>query len=106
MNDPNFGFNLEKTLNNFKIKELSGPVQKEAIMAAMRNGDRVQVTITGKDNKEHQVQVEAVPRYKTMDFYNRQGERMKREPFMKPVINQDLSKGKGKDAGEDLGMAV
>lgn len=110
MNDPNFGFNLEKTLENFKIKELADPAKKEEIMTAMRNGDRVQVTITGKDNKEHQVQVEAVPRYKTMDFFNRDGEKMKREPFLKPIINQDLSKdkskGKGKDAGEDLGIAV
>lgn len=110
LNDPNFGFNLEKTLNNFKIKELSDPVQKEAIMAAMRNGDRVPVTIIGKDNKEHQVQVEAVPRYKTMDFFNRDGEKMRREPFLKPVISQDLGKdkgkGKGKEAGEDLGVAV
>lgn len=110
MNDPNFGFNLEKTLENFKIKELSDPVQKEAIMAAMKNGDRVPVTIIGKDNKEHQVQVEAVPHYKTMDFFNRGGEKMRREPFLKPIINQDLGKdkgkGKGKDAGEDLGVAV
>lgn len=110
MNDPNFGFNLEKTLENFKIKELADPAKKEEIMAAMRNGDRLPVTIIGKDNKEHQVQVEAVPRYKTMDFFNRDGEKMKREPFLKPIINQDLgkdkSKGKGKDAGEDLGIAV
>jgi hypothetical protein len=110
MNDPNFGFNLEKTLENFKIKEIADPAKKEEIMAAMRNGDRVPITIIGKDNKEHQVQVEAVPRYKTMDFFNRDGEKMRREPYMKPIINQDLgkdkSKGKGKDAGEDLGVAV
>lgn len=110
MNDPNFGFNLEKTLENFKIKELADPAKKEEIMAAMRNGDRLPVTIIGKDNKEHQVQIEAVPRYKTMDFFNRDGEKMRRESYMKPVMSQDLgkdkSKGKGKDAGEDLGVAV
>ncbi len=110
MNAPNFGFNLEKTLENFKIKELADPAKKEEIVAAMRNGDRIPVTIIGKDNKEHQVQVEAVPRYKTMDFFNRDGEKMRREPFLKPIINQDLGKdkgkGKGKDNGEDLGVAV
>lgn len=110
LNDPNFGFNLEKTLENFKIKELADPAKKEEIMAAMRNGDRIPVTIIGKDNKEHQVQVEAVPRYKTMDFFNRDGEKMRREPFLKPVISQDLGKdkgkGKGKETGEDLGVAV
>ncbi|HZY35966.1 MAG TPA: hypothetical protein VFE53_04915 [Mucilaginibacter sp.] len=110
MNDPNFGFNLEKTLDNFKIKELADPAKKEAIMEAMKNGDRLQLTITGKDNKEHTVQVEAVPRYKTLDFFNSKGEKMKREPFLKPAINKDLGKdkgkGKGKDEGEDLGIAV
>ncbi|HEY8929584.1 MAG TPA: hypothetical protein VIM55_10365 [Mucilaginibacter sp.] len=110
MNDPKFGFNLEKTLDNFKIKELADPAKKEEIMAAMRDGNRVQVTITGKDNKEHQVQVEAVPRYKTMDFYNSQGDKMKREPYLKPATNLDLGKEKGKAKehakAEDQGITI
>ncbi|RKR83349.1 hypothetical protein BDD43_3555 [Mucilaginibacter gracilis] len=109
MNDPNFGFDLDKTLNKFKIKELADPAQKAAIVQGIKNGDRIEVTVTGKDNKEQKVLLEAQPRYKTMDFYSGKGDKLKRELFQKaPSQNLDLGKdrGKSKDKGEDMGMSI
>ncbi|RKR79979.1 hypothetical protein BDD43_0065 [Mucilaginibacter gracilis] len=109
MNDPNFGFDLDKTLNKFKIKELGEPAQKAAILQALKNGDRVDVTVTGKDNKEQKVQMEARPQFKTLDFYTGKGDKMKRELYQKaPAQNLDLGKdkGKGKEKGEDQSMGI
>lgn len=109
MNDPAFGFDLEKTLHNFKIKELADPEKKAAIMAAMKNGDRLPLTITNKENKEVKALVEAVPQYKTLDFYNENGTKEKRELFKKPDIaeqSQSKSQGKSKDKEEEQSLSI
>lgn len=109
MNDPAFGFDLEKTLHNFKIKQLADPAQKEAIMTAMKNGDRLPLTITNKENKEVKALVEAVPQYKTLDFYNENGTKEKRELFKKPDIveqAQGKSQGKSKDKEEEHSLSI
>lgn len=109
MNDPAFGFDLEKTLNNFKIKELADPAKKEAIVAAMKNGDRLPLTIINKENKEVKALVEAVPQYKTLDFYNENGTKEKRELFKKPDVadqTQAKSQGKSKDKAEEQSLGI
>ncbi|MEO6520978.1 MAG: hypothetical protein ABIN91_04825 [Mucilaginibacter sp.] len=97
--DPSFGFDLEKTLNNYKIKELSDPVKKEAIKEALRQGDRVEVTAKAADGKDIKVFAEAVPRYGKLDFFNDKGTRQKREQFEKPAV--ELSTGKGQNQAKE-----
>jgi len=103
MNDPNFGFNLEKTLDGFKIKELADPAKKEAVIAAMKNGDRVALMVINKENKEVKLLVEAVPQYKTLDFYKENGAKEKRELYKKPeAAEQSQGKSQGKSKDKDL----
>lgn len=108
MNDPAFGFNLEKTLKEFKSRELSDPAQKEAIIAAMKNGDRVAVTAVNREGKEVKVMAEASPQYKTLDFYTEKGAREKREQFKKPDMaqSQGRSQGKAKEKELEQGQSV
>jgi len=108
MNDPAFGFDLEKTLKGFKIKEMSDPAQKELIVTAIKNGDRVPVTVVNREGKEVQVKAEASPQYKTLDFYTENGAREKREQFKKPDVTQSQEKtqGKAKDQKEEHSMSV
>jgi hypothetical protein len=97
---PTYGFDLDKTLNNYKIKELSDPEKKSEIIKAMSNGDRVAITATGKDGKETKVMAEAVPRYGKLDFFSEKGAGLKREQFTKTatVANiQSQSKGQSQD---------
>jgi hypothetical protein len=109
---PTFGFDLEKTLNDYKIKELNDPAKKAEIMEAMRQGDRVPVTAVNKENKEGKVMTEALPRYGKLDFYSEKGVRQKREQFEKPAITIELSqsksqgKGREKELEESRGMKV
>ncbi|MDB4925522.1 hypothetical protein [Mucilaginibacter sp.] len=98
--DPSFGFNLEKTLNDYKIKELTDPAKKAEIMQAMRHGDRLAVTAVNGENKEIKVMAQAVPRYGKLDFFNESGTRLKREPFEKKItteLSQSKSQGKGRE---------
>ncbi|WP_345954631.1 hypothetical protein [Mucilaginibacter sp. PAMB04168] len=97
--DPSFGFDLEKTLNQYQIKELSDPAKKEAIMNAMKQGDRVELTVKGPENKDMKVLAEAVPRYGKLDFFNEKGSRQKREQFEKP--SAELAHDKGQNQGKE-----
>ncbi len=98
--DPSFGFDLEKTLKDYKIKELADPAKKAEIMEAMRQGDRVPVTAVDKENKEVKVMAEAVPRYSKLDFHSEKGAKIKREQFAKPIAN-NLSQGRGQGKGKE-----
>ncbi len=102
MNDPAFGFDLDKTLKGFKIKELSDPAKKEAIIAAVKNGDRVEVTATNREGKDVKVKMEADPQYKTVNFFTEKGTREKREQYKKPDVAQSQSRGQGKAKEKDL----
>jgi hypothetical protein len=95
--DPSYGFDLDSTLKRYAIKELADPKQKEALVEAMKNGNRVEVT-TLKDSKEMKVFAEAVPRYGNLAFFNDKGRSEKREQFEKPVLqSQQQTKGHGKN---------
>jgi hypothetical protein len=102
MNDPAFGFNLEKTLKDFKIKDLSDPAKKEGIIAAIKNGDRVEVTAVNREGKEVKVKAEADPQYKTLNFFTEKGTREKREQYKKPDVTQSQGRGQGKANEKEL----
>lgn len=107
--DPSYGFNLEKTLSQYNIKDLANPVKKEAILQGMRNGDRVEVTAVNKENKEVKVFAEAVPRYGKLDFFNEKGTGQKREQFEKAFKmeqSQDKVQGKAKEQEESQSLSV
>lgn len=105
--DPSYGFNLEKTLDKFNIKELADPAKKEVLENSLRNGNRPLIT-TVKDGEEVKMFIEAVPRYSQINLYRENGKPEKREQFLKePAMDKalQLGKGKGKELEEAQGMA-
>lgn len=78
--DPAYGFNLEKVLEKYPIKGLDDPRQRENLIAALKEGNRVPVTMV-KDGKENRLMVEAVPRYGNINLYRENGKPEKREEY-------------------------
>jgi hypothetical protein len=106
--DPSYGFNLEKVLDRFQIRELNDPAKKEALETELKNGNRPMIT-TVKDGQEVKMFIEAVPRYSQVNLYAENGKPEKREQFLKePLKDQTLqiSKGKGKEKELEEGMAL
>jgi len=106
--DPSYGFNLEKVLNDFKIKELKEPEQAAALDAALRNGNRPLIT-TVKEGQEVKLFIEASPRYGKLNFFAENGKPEKREQFLKePLQEQTLKVGKvkGQEKEQGQGMAI
>lgn len=106
--DPSYGFNLEKTLDKFNIKELADPAKRELLEASLKSGSRPMITVD-KDNKEVKLYIEAVPRYSQINMFAENGRPEKREQFLKePAISNTISNGKGKekDLAESQGVKM
>ena len=105
---PTYGFELEKVLDKYQIKELNDPQKKEALIQTLENGNRPLVT-TVKEGQETKLFMEAVPRYSQLNFFREDGKPEKREQFLKePKLDQTLQigKGKGKEKEQEHGMSV
>lgn len=77
---PEYGFDLSKVLDEYKIKELQDPAKREEIERKLENGFTPLVTVE-KDGEPLKVHLEASPRYSKMNFYNLDGRMEKREQF-------------------------
>jgi len=105
---PSYGFDLEKILDKYQIKELNDPKKKEALIQTLENGNRPLIT-TVKEGQDTKLFMEAVPRYSQLNFFREDGKPEKREQFLKePKLEQNLqlNKGKGKEKEQEQGMSV
>ena len=108
--DPSYGFNLEKVLEKFNIKELTNPAQKEELETSLRNGNRPMIT-TVKEGQEVKMFIEAVPRYSQVNLFREDGKPEKREQFLKEPLKERKSftwvgKGKGQAKEQEQGVHV
>ncbi|WP_192822746.1 hypothetical protein [Rufibacter sp. LB8] len=103
---PAYGFDQEKALEKYALKEMEDPAAKAALLQALRQGERPLVT-TMKDGQETQVFLEASPRFKNFNIFNTEGKQEKREQFeKKPEVGIRMEKGITHSRGEESGLAV
>jgi len=104
--DPSYGFDINKVLDKFNIKELEDPAKRVLLESSLRNGNRPLVTVN-KERQDVKVFLEAVPRYSQLNMYAENGKPEKREQFLKePALSSSLSnsKSKEKELGESQGI--
>ncbi|WP_276499355.1 hypothetical protein [Pontibacter litorisediminis] len=82
----NYGFDLDKTLQHFNIKELQDPQQKELLLYSLRKGNQHPITAL-EEGYEVKRFVEASPQFKTINIYNEQ-----RRPVMRETIQRQEQK--------------
>jgi hypothetical protein len=83
----NYGYDLDKALNRFPIKELADAEQKGQLEASLKKGNMQQVTMD-VDGKETKMYIEANPRFRTLNIKEELGNTVKRDR----VEKKDLSK--------------
>jgi len=106
--DPSYGFNLEKTLEKFQIRELDNPAKKEQLIESLQSGNRPMIT-TVKQGEEVKMLIEAVPRYSQVNLYQENGKPEKREQFLKEQLQEQtlqIGKGKGKEKEQEQGVHI
>jgi hypothetical protein len=64
-----YGYDVNKTLDKFPIKELNDAEQREKVVKSLEKGNLTEVTFT-REGKEDKMFVEAVPQYKSLNVYD------------------------------------
>lgn len=104
--DPSYGFDLQKTLDRYQIRELADPAKREKLEETIRNGNAPLIT-TVKGGEEVKMRLTAAPRYGELNFSAENGRPEKREQFMTPKAHEQLlakQSGKEKVLEEGMGM--
>jgi hypothetical protein len=113
----NYGYNLEKALGQYPIKEMSDPKLKEDLMKSMEKGNLQAVKMEVK-GKEETFFIQAEPQYKDINVFNKNQSRLdkdqvaslKAEPApgqsvkqeQKQMNNHKQTAGGGDDEGPEL----
>lgn len=89
-----WGYDLEKSVSRFPVRELNDTEQKTAMLKSLQKGNQQQVTIE-KDGKQEKFYLEAVPALRTINIYDTQRREVKRDTLLKPELK--VNKGKKQD---------
>lgn len=84
-------FDVAKELDSYKINGLENEKFREDLDQQLKDGNRPVVTVTGSDGQEQKLNLESMPRYTNLNFYQSSGKPEKREQFLKEPA-QDLGK--------------
>lgn len=68
---PGYGYDLEKTLTKYPVKEMADPDQKEKLIKSLEKGNLHQVTFN-KDGNEEKMYISANPQFKSLNVYDHQ----------------------------------
>lgn len=104
----NYGFDLKVVLQNHPIKELQNETDSKRLIESLERGNRQSVTLTiqGKDQK---VFIEAAPQFKSLNFYEASGQRIRTDKLYESssaeqsVKQDDQKKSLKQNTGEDEG---
>ena len=90
-----YGYDLEKSLSQYPIRQLNDPQQKEDLLRSLRKGNAQQVTVE-REGKSQKYYVTAVPQYKTLNFYDQNMQSVKREQILKQDDRPEQKQGAAK----------
>ena len=97
----NYGFDIDKVIAGKGIKELEDPKAKEELIYSLKKGNAQQITVGGDDGDKKYF-IAANPQFKTVDLYDHQMKKIKREELLhtdqKPVRNLKQREQQKEDA--------
>jgi len=109
-----YGFDLEKTLEKFPIKELDHPEYKAQLLSELKAGDLVTVHMQ-KEGQDIPVRIEPNLRWRTLVLRDTDGKSLKRESFEKKPeraledkLSDAIKKGKHQEnkVSQNRGMSI
>lgn len=78
---PEYGFELEKTLEKFPVKELLDPKERVRLFESLERGNRQAVTFKGEDG-EHKRFIEANPQFKSVTIFDENQKRIRQQDIL------------------------
>lgn len=91
----NYGFDLQKELARHPIKELQNEQDKTRLIESLQRGNRQSVTVI-KDGTEQKVFIEANPKFKTLNIYDQNMQRIQSQSQKEKTAPQQSVKQESK----------
>jgi transposase len=105
-----YGFKLEDELKRYEIKGLDDPKKITDLMEQLKDGERASVVVEVPGAEARKLDVEAVPRYGNINFFDRDGKPLIRETLIKPGMEKQKDFGpkveQGKQKAKETGLGV
>ena len=95
-----YGFDLDTVLKGKGIKELNTAESTENLYRSLKKGNTQQITVE-RNGEEKKYFISASPQFKTVDLYDHQMKKIKREELLKPEQKQTTGKKQGEQQKED-----
>jgi hypothetical protein len=80
----NYGYDIDKVIAGKGIKELEDPKAKEELIYSLKKGNAQQITVSREDGDKKYF-ISANPQFKTVDLYDHQMKKIKREELLQPA---------------------
>jgi hypothetical protein len=88
----NYGFDLEKTLSNYPIKELTNPQYKASLMDSLQRGNLQKATFVGPDGKQEKLFISPNITFGSLNVYDQNKQRLPTETLVeKQYIGKELA---------------
>jgi hypothetical protein len=88
----NYGFDLEKTLGHYPIKELTNSKYKESLMDSLHRGNLQKATFVGPDGKEEKLYIAPNITFGALNVYDQSKQRLPTETLVeKQYIGKELA---------------
>jgi hypothetical protein len=97
----NYGYDVEKVIAGKGIKELNDPKAKEELMRSLKKGNAQQITVE-REGIDKKYFIAANPQYKTVDLFDHQMKKIKREELLQIEQKPVKSSKQREQPGEDL----
>lgn len=94
----NYKYDLPAILGNHPIKEMSNETDKQRLIESLQRGNRQSVTLT-VHGSEQKVFIEAAPQFKSLNFYEASGQRIRTDQlYERNEQNQSLKQDEKKQS--------
>ncbi|MDB5122379.1 MAG: hypothetical protein JWP94_508 [Mucilaginibacter sp.] len=97
----NYGFDIEKILSGKGIKEMNTGKGTENLLRSLKKGNAQQIMVE-HDSGAKKYFIAASPQYKTVDLYDHQMKKIKREELLQPGQKQPNNQKQNKQQKEEL----
>jgi len=97
----NYGFDMEDFLSGKGIKEMNTQEGQDNLFRSLKKGNVQQITVE-RDGEEKKYFIAASPQYKTVDLYDHQMKKIKREELLQPEQKQSNQQKKKQQQKEGL----
>jgi hypothetical protein len=97
----NYGFDIEQIISGKGIKEMATVEGQDNLLRSLKKGNAQQITVD-RNGEEKKYFIAASPQFKTVDLYDHQMKKIKREELLQPAQKRSNNQNQRKEQKVEL----